>query len=124
MSAPTPPLDVNRLLDLRRHLSIVHHLPGRIRLRLGSALWGVAASVDRDRFKILLDHVEGIRAVRINVAVASVIVEYDPTTIPPADWETLVSGDAIAASKLFNYWLARHIQLFPSPTLIQGAHHE
>jgi hypothetical protein len=96
---------------MRRHLDIVHHLPGRIRLRLGAALWGAAARVDRARFKTLLDGLEGIRDVRVNVAVASVVVEYDPKHISPNDWETLVRGDATAAGELLNQWQARYDQL-------------
>jgi hypothetical protein len=44
-------------------------------------------------------------------AVASVVVEYDPKQISPADWETLVRGDAVAAGDLLNQWLARYGQL-------------
>jgi len=104
-------LDATSMLDLRRHLSIVHHLPGRIRLRLGAALWSAAAGADRERFKTLLDGLEGIRDVRVNVAVASVVVEYDPKKISPDDWETLVCGDATAAGDVLNRWLARYGQL-------------
>lgn len=103
--------DVPALLGLRRHLSIVHHLPGRIRLRLGAALWGSAARIERDRFKALLDGLEGIRDIRVNVAVASVVIEYDPEQVPPESWETLVRGDATAAGDLLNQWLARYGQL-------------
>ena len=110
-SLAEPILDVPSLLGLRRHLVIVHHLPGRIRLRLGAALWGTAAGMDRARFKTLLDGLEGIRDVRVNVAVASVVVEYDPKQISPDDWETLVLGDAAAAGDLLNQWLARYGQL-------------
>jgi hypothetical protein len=110
-SLADPIFDVPSLLGMRRHLAIVHHLPGRIRLRLSAALWGPASGVDRDRFKTLLDGLEGIRDVRVNLAVASVVVEYDPKQISPNDWETLVRGDAAAAGDLLNQWLARYGQL-------------
>ena len=110
-SPAEPHFDVPSLLGLRRHLAIVHHLPGRIRLRLGAALWGAAAGVERARFKTLLDGLEGIRDVRVNLAVASVVVEYDPKQISPDDWETLVRGDATAAGELLNQWLARYGRL-------------
>lgn len=109
---PSPmAFDAHGLLDLRRHLSIVHHLPGRIRLRLGAALWGSAARIERDRFRTLLDGLDGIRDVRVNVAVASVVIEYDPEQIPPDNWETLVRGSAAAAGDLLDQWLARYGQL-------------
>lgn len=100
-------LDVPALLDLRRHLSIVHHLPGRIRLRFGPALWGQTANVDRTRLQKLLDGLEGIADVRLNPAVASVVIQYDPAVIDPDDWETLVRGDATAAGALMDQWLSR-----------------
>ena len=103
--------DISALLGLRRHISIVHHLPGRIRLRLGPALWGKAAHVDRGRFQALVAQLEGIHDVRINMAVASVVIEYDPGQVLPDNWETLVRGDAEAAGDLLNQWLARNGQL-------------
>lgn len=102
---------VPALLGMRRHISIVHHLPGRIRLRLGPALWGQAAHVDRGRFQALIDGLEGIRDVRVNMAIASVVIEYDPGQVHPDDWETLVRGDVEAAGDLLNQWLARNGQL-------------
>lgn len=107
--------DLAALLGLRRHLSIVHHLPGRIRLRLGPSLWGSASRIDRDLFQGLLDRLEGIRDIRVNKAVATVIIEYDPHRVPPGDWETLVQGDAAAAGDILKQWLARYGRLIRNP---------
>lgn len=115
MSVPFDP-DLPALLGLRRHLAILHHLPGRIRLRLGPALWGAAARIDRDIFQTLLDDLEGIRDVRVNLAVASVVIEYDPDRLPPAHWETLVQGDEPDAHDVLNRWLAQYGQPFCSTT--------
>lgn len=101
-------LEIPYLLDLRGHLTIVHHLPGRIRLRFGPALWGQAAKVDRTRLQDLLDRLDGIRDVRLNPAVASVVIQYDPNTIDPENWDTLIHGDAVAAGELINHWLSRY----------------
>jgi len=95
------------LLGLRRHLSIIHHLAGRIRLRLGPGLWMGASEFDRTQLQRLLEALEGIRAVRVNRAAASVVIEYDPIHLPPGDWETLVRGDPVAAGELLDRWLAR-----------------
>lgn len=104
-------VDVATLLDMRRHLAIVHHFPGRIRLRLGPALWGKATGVDRSLLQQLLDGLDGIRDVRVNMAVASVVIEYDPEQVQPEDWEILVRGNPEAAERLLNQWLARYGQL-------------
>lgn len=99
-------LNIGFLLGMRRHLSIKHHLPGRIRLRVGPALWGLANKVEDDLLKNMLDQLEGIREVRVNLAVASVVIEYDVSQIHPDNWETLVRGDAEAAGGLLNQWRA------------------
>ncbi|WP_154724351.1 HMA2 domain-containing protein [Thiothrix nivea] len=103
--------DTAALLRLRQHLSIVHHIPGRIRLRLGMALWHSGAQLDRSQLQRLLDGLEGIRDVRLNPAVASVTIEYNPKQVSPDDWETLIHGDSTDASKLLDEWLKRHAQL-------------
>lgn len=101
---------VAALLDLRRHISIVHHLPGRIRLRLGPALWSRIAQVGRGRLQALAAELEaeGIRGVRVNAAVASVVVEYDSAQVPPENWETLVQGNALEAGDMLRPWLMRY----------------
>ena len=104
-------MDISALLALRRHLSIVHHLPGRIRLRFGPALWSPATRMERDQFERLVDGLEGIRDVRVNKALATAIIEYDPRLVPSADWETLVRGDTAEAAAVLNEWLACHGRL-------------
>jgi hypothetical protein len=103
--------DIDILLDMRRHLSIVHHVPGRIRLRIGPGLWGLANKVDDNLLRKMLDRLEGIRDVRVNMAVASLVIEYDFKQIHPDNWVTLVRGNAEAAGDLLNQWLARNGQL-------------
>lgn len=104
-------LDVSGLLALRKHLSIVHHLPGRLRLRLGPALWGKTSSMDQGLLNRLLESLDGIRDVRVNKAIASVVIEYDPQIVLPDDWDTLVQGDAAAAGDVLKHWLARYGRL-------------
>ena len=104
--------DVAMLLDMRSHLSIVHHLPGRIRLRLGPALWRRATQVNSSVVRQIVTRLEGIHDVRVNAAVATVVIEYDPKQVQPEHWETLVRGDAEAAGLVLNQWLARYGHLF------------
>jgi hypothetical protein len=108
-------LDVAMLLDMRSHLSIVHHMPGRIRLRLRPAMWGTASQVNRNVVRQIISQLEGVRDVRVNAAVASVVIEYDPKQVRPEQWETLVRGDAEAAGLVLNQWLARYGQLLQNP---------
>jgi hypothetical protein len=91
---------VQGFLALRGHLRIVHHVPGRVRLRLGSGLLEAADAVARSSLAGWLETVDGIRGLRLNLAAASVIIEYDPQRLPPEAWKTLVNGSDEAALAL------------------------
>lgn len=94
------------LQQLRRHIAIVHHIPGRIRVRLGAALRHSPLGIDRSRLQGLLAAVEGIQAIRINPGVGSAVIHYDRHLIAPEDWETLVRGEDAQARVLFDRWLS------------------
>jgi hypothetical protein len=91
---------LQRFLALRGHLGIVHHVPGRVRLRLGAGLLEAADAVERKSLAEWLETVDGIRGLRLNIPAASVIIEYDPQRLPPACWETLVNGSNVTALAL------------------------
>lgn len=87
--------DLRGLIALRVGLGIAHHIPGRIRLRLGAEL------LDRTRERRLdpgetlarLSLLPGVTGTRLNLQAASLVVEYDPGRIVPDWWETLILGD-------------------------------
>jgi hypothetical protein len=91
---------VQGFLVLRGHLRIAHHVPGRVRLRLGAGLLEAADAVARSSLPGWLETVDGIRGLRLNLAAASVIIAYDPQRLPPEAWETLVNGSDEAAVAL------------------------
>lgn len=94
------------LQQLRRHIAIVHHIPGRIRVRLGAALLHRSVGIDCTRLQGLLAAVEGVQEVRINRGVGSAVIHYDRHRIAPEDWETLVQGDDAQARALFDRWMS------------------
>jgi hypothetical protein len=53
---------------------IVHHVPGRLRLRSASLHGNVRASVAARR---RLRHVDGVTAVTVNPCIGSLLIEYD-----------------------------------------------
>ena len=101
-------IDIQALLEMREHLSIVHHVPGRVRLRVGAALYGQASALDGNSLNSFLQSMDGIHDIRVNPAAASLVVRYDPTHYPPNLWETLVAGDDRDASQLFSELIASH----------------
>lgn len=94
------------LQQLRRHIAIVHHIPGRIRVRLGAAFLHRSVGIDCTRLQGLLATVEGVQEVRINPGVGSAVIDYDRHRIAPEDWETLVQGDDAQARALFDRWMS------------------
>ncbi|MGB0126457.1 MAG: hypothetical protein WBP72_02380 [Rhodocyclaceae bacterium] len=98
-------VDVASLPALRRHVAVVHHVPGRIRLRLGASLLDADSGVDVAALRRLLGSLAGIRDVRLNPAVASLAIQYDPEHIRPGDWDTLLTGDPATARTLVECWL-------------------
>lgn len=77
---------VDSLLLLAPHTEIVHHIPGRILLRILRSGIAIAAKAD---LQAILRSIPGIRQVRVNPVVGSAVVEYDPQTLPHRLWEKL-----------------------------------
>lgn len=101
----TETLDFSALPALRRHVAVVHHVPGRIRLRIGASILAAGSGIDTAALRHLLDSMTGIIDVRMNAAAASLAIQYDPKSIPPADWETLLQGEAELVHALVRRWM-------------------
>jgi hypothetical protein len=77
---------IDDLLKLARHTEMVHHIPGRIRLRV--LLSGIAAAREINLEKIR-SHFPGILDIRVKAIVGSVVIQYDQRRIPPDLWTEL-----------------------------------
>jgi copper chaperone CopZ len=69
-------------IEFRLSVLVVHHVPGRLRLRAASLKGDARASVEARR---RLRCVKGVTGIRINLCTGSVLVEYDRKRLPPAD---------------------------------------
>lgn len=98
--APATLPDFGPFLGLRRHVTIAHHVPGRIRLKLGIAAVAKLPQADPAPFLDLLRRIRGIGLTRINRAALSVVVEYDPNVITPSTWSRLLEGDAAEVTEI------------------------
>lgn len=85
-------------------VQIVHHIPGRIRFKLGEVELDAAgreALVSARRFQGALDTLPGVKAIRLNLLARSCTVEYDPSVIPQKAWPDLLAGtDSAEAATL------------------------
>jgi len=97
--------DLSPFLHLRRFVSIVHHVPGRIRLKLELAALAQLPNVDPAPFVALVQRIRGVRTTRLNPAALSVVVEYDPHIIPAALWPRLLVADVAEVERV----LAAHV---------------
>ena len=92
----------DEILARRHNLAIVHHVPGRLRLRLRAAAVadGTAAALVK-ALEAALSRLPGIRGVRLSPPTLSAVVEYDPARLPPEAWRRLLTGtDAEARAAL------------------------
>lgn len=83
------------------HARIVHHIAGRIRLKLGdeARLPGTLADVSPERVRAALESIPGVRAVRFNLLARSCTVEYDPKAIPHDAFPDLIACRETAAAQ-------------------------
>lgn len=83
------------LLRFVRRLSVAHHIPGRIRLKLDGPLDAEvkAAATQAKQFGDSLSTMAGIRSVALNPLAKSCTIEYDISIIPSSAWSGLLNGE-------------------------------
>lgn len=79
---------IDRLIDLAAYAQIVHHVPGRIRLKIKLAGSLLAQDLEASE---LTKYFNGILDARANVAACSIVIGYDTGIIAPNLWERLVN---------------------------------
>lgn len=82
--------DWARLAAVLPHLRVIHHIRGRLRLRLQAGLLSGLAQWPNAAPETWLAQWPGITALHLNKAAASLVIEYDAQRIPPAWWEQLL----------------------------------
>lgn len=82
--------DWTRLAGLLSHLRIVHHVRGRLRVRLRAGVLGWLAQWPNAAPENWLARLPGVTALHLNKAAASLVIEYDAGRIPPQWWERLL----------------------------------
>ena len=92
--------DLTPFLDLRRFLTIAHHVPGRIRVKLSLQALAFLPDVDPAPFVDLAKRIRGVGVTRVNVPALSVVIEYDPVVIPVPVWERLLLADRAEIERL------------------------
>ena len=89
-----------RLVGLLPHLRIVHHVRGRLRVRLHAGVLDWLAQSPNADPETWLARWPGITALHLNKAAASLVIEYDARRIPPQWWERLLHARSEALPAL------------------------
>ena len=107
--------DWSRLAGLLPHLRIVHHVRGRLRVRLHAGVASWMAQWPNAAPESWLARLPGITALHLNKAAASLVIEYDAQRIPPHWWERLLHGqhETLPALLAEVGFLADRDRLFP-----------
>ena len=81
-------MDLKLFEDIRKHLTIVHHIPGRIRLKFGASIISnpyVKKNINKNNNTLeqIYSIVPGIKNTKVNILARSMVVEYDHAVIEP-----------------------------------------
>ncbi|SIR57622.1 hypothetical protein SAMN05880558_11765 [Aeromonas sp. RU39B] len=106
---------IEQLRAITRYLSIAHHIPGRIRLKmkleaLASREFDAIGQVGQ--LRAMIESMPGIRDLRVNPAALSCVVEYDQSELPASLWESLIKGEECDAVHALLERIALHYQTF------------
>ena len=92
--------DWTQLASLLPHLHIIHHVRGRLRVRLHPGVSGWLAQWPNAAPESWLARLPDITALHLNKAAASLVIEYDARRIPPQWWERLLHAQREALPAL------------------------
>lgn len=92
--------DWSRLAGLLPHLRIVHHVRGRLRVRLLAGVLGWLAQWPNAAPETWLARWPGVTMLHLNKAAASLVIEYDARRIPPRWWERFLHARSEALPAL------------------------
>ena len=84
-----------KLVELGGYFSIVHHIKGRIRLRVSPKIKEHKHHVGIEDIEALPARINGIKSIKINKMIGSLTVEYDHAIFPDHLWENLVKGEKL-----------------------------
>lgn len=90
------------IVEFAKYFTIVHHIEGRLRLKVSPSILGSDHKVSLSDIEALSQTTNGLKSVRVNAMALSVVIEYDSSIIDMQVWEDLVQGkDAQKTQEFF-----------------------
>ena len=90
------------ILSVLRHIEIMHHIPGRIRLRVAMDFLKQADQIEGHDPSATLSSFPGILDVRFNRIAGSLVIRYDANQLTPRDWDLLIGGADQESEEVLN----------------------
>ena len=85
-------IDAEKLVELSKYFTIIHHIKGRIRLRVNPKIKEQQSDVSLSDIEDLTYQINGINKIKINKIVGSITIEYDSEIFRKELWGNLVEG--------------------------------
>lgn len=80
-----------KLIELSSYFSIIHHIKGRIRVRVSPKIKELNSdNISLSDIESISERVKGINRIKINKIVGSITIEYDHTIFPDSLWVDLI----------------------------------
>lgn len=87
-------INAEKLVELAQYFTIIHHIKGRIRIRVSSKIKEEQqnSNVTLSDIENLPQTIDGINKIKINKIVGSITIEYDHEIFKKELWDNLVEG--------------------------------
>jgi hypothetical protein len=85
-------ITTEKILEISAYLSKIHHVKGRIRMRVHPKIKEQAQNISLSDIESLPQKIKGIKAIKINKAIGSITVTYDNAVFSYDLWEDLLAG--------------------------------
>ena len=96
-------ITVENIINIASYLTKIHHVKGRIRVRVSPKIKEQSQGVTVDDIMKLPQKIDGIQTLKINKVVGSITIVYDNDIFPYDLWEDLLSGKNLEKiSKILN----------------------
>lgn len=87
-------INAEKLVELAQYFTIIHHIKGRIRIRVSSKIKEEQqnSNVTLSDIENLPQTIDGINKIKINKIVGSITIEYDHELFKTEFWDNLFEG--------------------------------
>lgn len=101
---------INKALNLRKWVSVGHHIPGRIRLKYKLGLIAKLASYRTKEIEQTIADIPAFKHYKLNAATGSIVIEYDAHVVSTESINALFSASDTEAEQAC-YAIAKQLKL-------------